>query len=390
MKKNYIEMPLVSIIVPIYNTKAFFGACYNSIHNQTYKNFELILVDDGSTDGVSEICDEIATKEPNVHVIHKENGGVSSARNIGIQRAKGKYLLFVDSDDWIEKDMLEYMVNHIGEADLLSVGVYREWTQTRQEIICDKYKEEEWKAKDLIETMIYDFDKEQLQPLTPWLVNKLFLTDKAKNIVMNENVSYAEDTIFVYKYLLSINSIKIVHKPFYHYVYREDSAIHKANHRMLMNINYLYLDLKECFSNSNYAQVLMKQLEKFVTILTLRGLDSHIGFETKMRIIQFIGNFSELYNKRIVLYGAGKCGQDYMLQLKQFGYNVVLWVDKDAVSYKEKGLDVSDVFEISNKKFDKVCIAISDVNLAKQIENNLINMGICSESIYWRKPIRVF
>lgn len=390
MKKNNIEMTLVSIIVPIYNTKAFFGKCYNSIHNQTYKNFELILVDDGSTDGVSEICDEIAAKEPNVHVIHKENGGVSSARNIGIQRAKGKYLLFVDSDDWIEKDMLEYMINHIGEADMLSVGVYREWTQTRQEVHCDKYEEGKWKAKDIIETMIYDFDKERLQPLTPWLVNKLFLTDKAKNIVMNENVSYAEDTIFVYKYLLSINSIKIVHKPFYHYVYREDSAIHKANHRILMNINYLYLDLKECFSNSNYAQVLMKQLEKFVTILTLRGLGSHIGFETKMRIIQFIGNFSELYNKKIVLYGAGKCGQDYTIQLEQFGYDVVLWVDKDAISYKKKGFAVNEVQEILNNEFDVVCIAVSDYYMAEQIKNNLIYMGIDDKKIFWSKPLRVF
>lgn len=97
---------LISIIVPIYNVKPYLAQCVSSILNQKYSNFELILVDDGSTDGSSEICDKVAEKEPRVRVIHIENGGPSVARNRGMESARGEYIAFVDSDDFISEDYL--------------------------------------------------------------------------------------------------------------------------------------------------------------------------------------------------------------------------------------------------------------------------------------------
>ena len=96
------EENLVSVIIPVYNVEKYLPKCLDSVINQTYKNLEIILVDDGSPDNSGKICDEYAEKDSRIKVIHKENGGVSSARNVGIKQAKGQYLLFVDSDDYIK------------------------------------------------------------------------------------------------------------------------------------------------------------------------------------------------------------------------------------------------------------------------------------------------
>lgn len=121
-----MKNPLISIIVPVYNTKEYLPRCIESIRNQTYHNLEIILVNDGSTDESGAICDEYAKKDERIRVIHKENGGSSSARNTGIKAAKGTYLGFVDSDDYIENEMYEKMVCAIEETNCNIVQVARD------------------------------------------------------------------------------------------------------------------------------------------------------------------------------------------------------------------------------------------------------------------------
>lgn len=103
--------PLLTIIVPVYNILEYLSRCVHSITAQTYTNLELILVDDGSTDGTGDLCDELATEDARIKVLHKENGGSSSARNLGLKNAKGSYIGFIDSDDYIEPDMYERLLN---------------------------------------------------------------------------------------------------------------------------------------------------------------------------------------------------------------------------------------------------------------------------------------
>ena len=107
---NEIKEELVSIIVPIYNVEPFLEKCVNSLLNQTYTNIEVILVDDGSPDECPDICDKYREEDHRVKVIHKKNGGLSSARNSGLKVCRGDYIMFVDSDDWIEVDLIEKMV----------------------------------------------------------------------------------------------------------------------------------------------------------------------------------------------------------------------------------------------------------------------------------------
>ena len=125
--KRECSMPQISIIVPIYNVEKYLNRCVDSILNQTFTNFECILVDDGSPDRCPQICDEYAKKDKRIRVIHKPNGGLSDARNAGIEVAQGEYLSFIDSDDWIHPQMLEILYEGIAKNNvMLSVCAYEE------------------------------------------------------------------------------------------------------------------------------------------------------------------------------------------------------------------------------------------------------------------------
>ena len=106
-----MENPLVSVIIPVYNVEKYLEECVNSVINQTYKNIEVILVDDGSTDSSGDICDEYVMFDSRISVLHKANGGLSSARNAGMKKASGEWIYFLDSDDFLELDMLSHLVN---------------------------------------------------------------------------------------------------------------------------------------------------------------------------------------------------------------------------------------------------------------------------------------
>ena len=114
------HMPLISVIVPVYNIMDYLPRCVQSLGQQTYRNLEILLVDDGSTDGTGQLCDRLAAQDGRIRVLHKENGGTSSARNMGIEKALGEFLGFVDSDDYVEPDM--YMQLYRGERGLAGAG----------------------------------------------------------------------------------------------------------------------------------------------------------------------------------------------------------------------------------------------------------------------------
>lgn len=118
------EQYLVSIIVPVYNIEKYVSACIESLVNQTYKNLQIILVDDGATDNSGKICDEWANKHPKIEVVHKLNGGLSDARNAGIDNAKGRYIFFVDGDDYVLPDYIEKIMNCDPEIPFIGCSYY--------------------------------------------------------------------------------------------------------------------------------------------------------------------------------------------------------------------------------------------------------------------------
>ena len=201
--------PVVSIIVPVYNAEKTLKRCVNSIINQSYKDWELLLVDDGSTDESSIICDEYAQQDRRIRVFHKKNGGVSSARNVGLDNAIGEWVTFIDSDDWIEKSMLN-ILNIVSNVDLICCYYVAEgW----KEWVSDPYKDKIYK-----DSMMSEF-------LTECLLKSIYVWGKflKKELIekhkmrFDVNLSYSEDTIFIYSYICNIKSVQTFSDAYYHY-----------------------------------------------------------------------------------------------------------------------------------------------------------------------------
>lgn len=211
---------LISIVVPIYNVEQYLQKCVDSLINQTYKNLEIILVDDGSPDNCPKICDEYAKQDSRIKVIHKENGGLSDARNAGMKIATGEYISFIDSDDWIKSEMVEDMYNRIIEdnSDLVSSGVLwvdEDGVEIRNATVSENCV---LNTEQAMTELINDGKLKQ----HVW--NKLYKADLIKNIPFDKG-KYHEDVFWSYKVIGEAERISIEKNSYYFYVQRSESIM---------------------------------------------------------------------------------------------------------------------------------------------------------------------
>lgn len=214
-------MPKISVIVPVYNAEKYLQRCVDSILAQTFTDFELLLINDGSKDTSGEICDEYVVRDNRVRVFHKENGGVSSARNVGLDNAMGEWITFVDSDDWLPIDaLLNYSVN--GYEDLV-IGGYKNHNSDR--LICLDWCGNVVKSSGFSDFLSQNIDSTSFR--VPWC--KLFKKQIIElcNLRFDESLVFGEDTVFVTSYLLSCESVFISNKYCYNYYNIGDNYISK-------------------------------------------------------------------------------------------------------------------------------------------------------------------
>jgi glycosyltransferase involved in cell wall biosynthesis len=240
LKKNYkkggdLNMPSISIIVPIYNVELYLVKCIESILTQSFTDFELILVNDGSKDNCGRICDEYTKKDNRIKVIHKKNGGLSDARNAGIQISSGQYIGFVDSDDWIEPEMFEKLYKLCLEknADVSTCSIY---------IWDNGEKRHRWGATNKIRvfdsrTAIQKMYNEKLSGFSAW--NKLYKKSIFNNIKFPKGRVY-EDAAIMYRVYDCANKIVFLDTPLYNYNYRNSSITRSgfSEKRFDMVLNY--------------------------------------------------------------------------------------------------------------------------------------------------------
>lgn len=213
-------MELVSVIVPVYNVEKYLDKCIQSIINQTYQKLEIILVDDGSPDRCGIMCEQYAELDGRIRVIHKKNGGLSDARNVGVERASGKYLLFVDSDDFIDCELVEKTVESAEayQSDIVLFDYKRLEPDGSIEFCC---------INNLPENkgfQLREYPKVLFKSISAW--NKLFL----KQFFVNSNIQFPvgycyEDLGSSPRYLLAADKISYVKETFYNYVIREGSIM---------------------------------------------------------------------------------------------------------------------------------------------------------------------
>lgn len=219
--------PLITVIVPVYKVEKYLNRCVDSILAQTYTNFECILVDDGSPDKSPVICDEYAKKDNRVRVIHKVNGGVSSARNAGLDAAKGEWVCFVDSDDWVEKNYLEVMTSAAGKykCDLVVCGINEQLKSGK--FIKRSYFSKNYLCKSHSEVLkIFCFLRKKPENVSslhsPF--NKLYKSSLLNGVRFRTDIKMGEDYLFNLAYFDTDGSMFLLSECLYNYCFNESSA----------------------------------------------------------------------------------------------------------------------------------------------------------------------
>lgn len=204
----------ISIIIPIYNASKYLKECLDSIINQTYSNLEIILIDDGSNDNSYDICKEYAKKDKRIILKKKNNEGVSATRNLGIEICTGKYILFIDSDDYCNENMIEKILYNFQNYDLIIWGYNKIYKNKKVHYILPN------KKKNIEDMIIND------ESVGGYLWNKLFKTSiiKENNIRFDKDIHFCEDLLFVLSYIKNINSVSYINEELYNYRMRRNSV----------------------------------------------------------------------------------------------------------------------------------------------------------------------
>lgn len=356
---------LVSIIVPIYNICDFLPDCIESIINQTYKNLEIILVDDGSTDGSQNICDRYAKQDSRINVLHKSNGGLVSSRKLGLFHSHGSYCFNVDGDDYIYPNAIEDLVQNAitTNADIIQGGYAydrnvflppNEITMLGNSINKDSIVYSWMKGCPIIDNAIW---------------NKLYRTTFFRNLYMrvSDNMSLGEDLIFFIYLIYNSTHISSISSLVYYYRTREGSISHQKNIKALLDEglldHYLYTLIKEM--SPDFDELC---LNKWILQRKTTGMRPFLKSQNLHIQTYQWRNPQSLYMKKIILFGAGTIGKDIYIQLSSYqNIDILSWVDFNYTNidyeiYKIENPDVIKAFD-----FDKILVLVQS-----QIHKNQI------------------
>ncbi|MCL6572222.1 MAG: glycosyltransferase [Bacillus sp. (in: Bacteria)] len=279
----------VSIVVPIYKVEKYIHKCVDSILNQTYSNLEIILVDDGSPDKCGEIIDEYLKKDNRIKVVHKENGGLSDARNIGVQSITGEYTLFVDSDDWIENKMIEEMIkiSQCYKADVVQSAFYYAYEDY---LVFDRRNDSKEAFPEILDnpTLMHELVVNQRVKNFAW--GKLYKSEIIKDIPFEKGVLF-EDVFWAHKIMHRVSTYVIIHQPLYYYYQRSNSIVATYTPRNLDIIKGL--KQRHTFLEEYYEDLLG---ESYKVILRTSLIHYHLLFINRKK------DKGGLYKKEIQSY----------------------------------------------------------------------------------------
>lgn len=423
MKQDKID---VSVIMPVYNAARFLRDSVSDVLAQTFSEFELICIDDGSNDGSGEILDELAAKDKRIKVIHQENAGGGVARNRGLDVAQGKYLLFFDSDDRFDSHLIEKVYSYAldKEYDLVAFGgdTFDDKTGTK--------KAASW----LIKGDENDAGRDPLKILNTSVWNKMY----RKEIIKKHSVRFQDNRIVDTMYFVCMNliyseKIGIVKDVLVHYrtnnsesiisnsdrypleaynalisikkeletekIYEEnkDSFSHFASQYLSDRLHILktyegYSELYNAlhdggvdelgldFNGSHMADIKRKEISRYL-------YDRHESLKNSGLLRRFNYILGAIENKRIVIYGGGEVGRDFFSQaIQRSSIKVVGWVDRN---YEKLGFPIQSPEILDKVEYDAVIIGVSGENIASEIKKGLIERGIRADKILWSEPRKI-
>ena len=262
---------MISVIVPVYNVESYLSKCLDSVLSQSFSDFEVILVDDGSTDGSAEICKAYQLKDPRIGYFYKENGGLSSARNQGLKVSQGSYVTFIDSDDYIDPEYLFTLYRLVKENDAdISTCFYniesRKGTRPWSDIDAEE------NLFDSRSSLLHLFCSKEIDVCAVCKLYKRFLFDE---IEFPEGKLF-EDVGTTYKLLDQANLVAVCHTPLYYYVMRDNSIVHKADERIFdraILASQALLDIKQAYAEDKDLITAAERYNMTHSLSALRFVD---------------------------------------------------------------------------------------------------------------------
>jgi glycosyltransferase involved in cell wall biosynthesis len=380
----------VSVIVPIYNVDVYLHQCINSIVNQSLKEIEIILVDDGSSDHSLHICEYFRKLDDRVVLIKKEkNEGLVSARKTGLQYASGKYAMYVDADDWIDTKYIEKIYSealHYG-VDAVLPSHIREFLGN-QKNITNKIESGVYDNKRLKESVLprmISFNQFFSHGITSYSWGKLFLRTHLIEFQMKvpDDIVMGEDAALVFTLLPILDSIYISDLAGYYYRQRPGSIVKVVDNynteakKLSSLFQYLSINLSGYYPKYNFNI----QLLEYVYALSLMRIGSQSRDDDKV-MSELIRHQNFHSGSRVCLFSSGSFGQNiYKSLVNSDAIQLIDWVDEDYKESQMCGLPVSDIHQITSIDFDYVFIAALDPDVINNSVNKLISFGIPKEKI---------
>lgn len=318
---------VVSVVIPVYNTKRYLEECVRSIMNQTYRNIEILLIDDGSTDGSAALCDYFAEEDSRIRVMHKPNGGLSSTRNIGIDLATGDYLLFVDSDDWLDPEAIEVLVNYARQNDVQIVrfNYIREYAN-RSISKKNTFLEERVYTGDACKTvrrqilgltgeeLAHPENSKFLASCCVMLYKLDMLKRSGARFIGTQEIGSFEDGLFHFDVFADVKRFAFIDRPYYHYRKSNEASL-TANYRE----NYrdkqlcLFAIIKENIKAENTWDFYNEAFQSHVLYATMEiifnAMRNKVSFPEKYREVRSVLKhpfFTETYKGFNLRYLPGK------------------------------------------------------------------------------------
>ena len=392
---------MISIIIPVYNAERYLMECLDSILHQSYQDYEIILVDDGSIDHSLTICNSYAGENPKIRVIHQENGGSTKARKTGLKVAQGEYISFVDSDDWIDPCCLEklYGLAEKNQADIVTSGCMaeqsgRSWSH-HNKLTEGYYSGKELREKIYPQMLYFDDNGYFAFGILQYLCGKLFKKSIIEQCIYNldERIYDGEDVACVYDACLKASSIVIDNHSYYHYRIHENSVCTSVrDERYFANAVYLYRYMSEVFQKAEEREIMIPQLKYFISHFINNGMRSAFGCGFERSYAASVWRLPEIptsQNCKLALCGAGTMGFSYYKQLLDYkNVEMDLWVDSAVYGKRIGGVCIESPEVLKDTGLDYVIIAVRSVSDREEIIKKLEGMGIAKEKILYRDAER--
>lgn len=328
-------MAKVSIVVPVYNTdEKYFKKCIESLIEQTERKIEIIIVDDGSKKEVAQVCDNFSKIDERICVIHKENEGVSVARNTGMTKASGEWLLFVDSDDWLEKDAVEKILKYADGLDVVISKHFedneKQGVDTKNSVIIEENQEE------MINSLFLDLPKEKmLGAIWGKLYNRRLLIDN--KIYFEKGLKMGEDFLFNFEVLLKSKKIGYISDFLYHYRKENngEAVTQKFDEKMFEKYDLLFQAFERNFKSiiteiyeKQYEVFVIRQLDYLCRIHIYNANNNETNFEKKNKLKEIVKKnyYKEAISKvNIKLLSKRKKVLVILLRLKLYGFERIVY-----------------------------------------------------------------